>query len=279
MNGKDLINGMGEIPEELLETKYEKPARRFAPSLRWAAIAAALLLVFGSVTAGAIAASRGKFAPLTDGTHGYSAEFGLVKIKWSKFKGDIRQTPEIIAEQYATFTPPPLWSSAAHTPGIFARSFDSQQEAAKYVGLKELKTPYYPYEEAAWSVGVTGDAEGKISEVTIYGRAVLTDENGMGAFASVNILTEHSKKDTASAGGDWGDYDPGSIKYEEFSTAAGRLCQYAKVGVPNMAYQTVTGYIVDNGILYSLHLNFRSGGLDRAMEELHRWAESFDQPA
>lgn len=275
MNGKDIINGLGELDEELLEVNVKKPRKRAMTPARWIAAAAALLIVCGSVTAGAVAASKGRFDFLRNGSNGYSADFELNKYKWSEFKGGITEAPEIIRRQYASFTPQPAWSSLSVPPGRFGRRFDSQREAVDYVGLTALKTTYFPYESTEWFVGVTGDGEGRISEAELFAQIILSDENDMGASAFVTILTEHSEKNNVSNGGDWGDHDPGSMDFEEFTASSGRLCQYAKVGVPDMEYQCVTGYIVEDGILYSLHLNFRAGGLDRAMEELHRWADSF----
>lgn len=275
MNGNDIISGIGELPEELLETKAKRPRKRAMTPVKWIAVAAALLIVCGSVTAGAVAASRGKFDFLKNGSNGYSAVFELNKYKWSEFNGGITEAPEIIRQQYAAYTPQPAWSSLLVSPGSFGRRFNTQREAVDYVGLKALKTTYFPYKNADWSANVIGDGEGRISEVELFAQTILSDENGMGAAAFVTILTEHSEKNTVSNGGDWGDYDPGSMDFEEFTTSSGRLCQYAKVGVPDKAYQCVTGYIEDSGIIYSLHLNFPAGGLDRAMEELQLWAESF----
>ena len=111
MNGNDIISGIGELDEELLETKAKRPRKRAMTPVKWIAVAAALLIVCGSVTAGAVAASRGRFTPLAHDENGYAAVFELKNFKWSSFKGDVREMPEIIREQIATFTPAPLFSN------------------------------------------------------------------------------------------------------------------------------------------------------------------------
>lgn len=276
MNGMDLLEGVNGMDEELLSPSVEKSEARRPKKLFWAAVAAAALFVCGCMTAGAAAIVRGKFGPERDGANGYSAKFELNKFKWREFTGDISETPEIIREQYLTFTPAPVLSSVAVHPGSYAKSFASLKEAADYIGLSALKAGSLPFSEDV-TVGVSGDSEGRIREVDISSQHILMpgDPGGFGYFLHVTILTEHNPSSAALTGGSWGDYDPGRIEYNEFTSSKGVLCQYAEVGVGDRTRQMVSGYIVDNGILYNLSMNFDEGRLDRAIEMLKAWAESF----
>ena len=276
MNEMDFLEGINELSPEALEVSAPKKIKAAPRAGRWIAAAAAALIVFGCVTAGAVALHRGVFGAIKTGTHGYTAEFELEKFKWKRFKGDIAETPEIIREQYATFTPAPIFSSVAVHPGVYAKSFDTLEEAEAYVGLKELKAVRLPFSEPI-GVGVSGDSDGKITEVSISSQYIHTpsDPDVFGYFFHATILTENNPSSAALTSGDWGDYDPGHIDYKEFTTSRGVLCQYTEVGVGERTRQMVSGYIVDNGILYNLSMSFDDGHLDRALEMLKDWAESF----
>lgn len=277
MNGFDLIEGVNGVDEKLLSVPETNTERRRPRRLAWV-LAAAALIVFGCVGVGASALIRGRFAPIKTGTHGYTAVFDLDQFKWSEFRGDIRETPAIIREQYATFTPQPLFSSVFVDPGSYAKEFPSFREAADYIGLKELKTPEAPF-SADYIVGVHGDKDGNIASIDIFAQhIVMPSDPSTGRFGGaliVSILTGNSNSNTVNTGGDWGDYDPGRIDYKEFTTSKGVLCQYAEVGVGERARELLTGYVVDSGILYRLSISFDPGGYDTALEMLENWAEAF----
>lgn len=276
MNEMDFLEGINGLSPEALEISAPKKPKARPNLKRWIAAAAAALMICGSVTAGAVALHRGVFGAIKTGTHGYTAKFELERFKWKEFKGDIKEVPEIIKEQYATFTPAPVLSSVAVHPGSYAVSFGTLEEAVDYIGLEELKAVRLPFAEQV-TVGVSGDSEGKISEISIFSQHIFlpNDPLGHGGALIVKILTENSSTASAVSGGDWGDYDPGRIDYKEFTSSNGVLCQYAEVGVGDRTRQMVSGYIVDNGILYNLSVNFDEGGLDGAVEMLREWAESF----
>ena len=278
MNGMDLIEAVNGMDEELVSVSAPKKERRRLRPRAWIAIAAAALIVFGCATVGASALIRGKFGPIRTGTHGYTASFELQKYKWSKFKGEIRETPDIIREQYATFTPQPVYSSFFSHPGSYVKNFSTLREAADYVGLKALKTPEPPF-GADCVVNVFGDAEGRIGDVEIFLQHIVIPSDpsagDLGGMLRISILTENSEKSTVLTGGDWGDYDPGRIDYKEFTTSKGVLCQYTEVGIGQNSRELISGYVVYEGILYNLSINFKPGEYDNAVKMLNDWAEKF----
>jgi hypothetical protein len=276
MNEMDFLEGINGLSPEALEISAPKKAKARPNLKRWIAAAAAALMICGSVTAGAVALHRGVFGPILSGSHGYRAEFELDKFRWKSFKGDITEVPEIIKEQYATFTPAPVYSNTAVLPGVYAKTFGTLAEAVDYIGLDALKEAAAPFSEDV-TVSVMGDSRGRIQEIDVSSQHILLpgDPAGFGGFLNVKILTEYSSTTAALTGGDWGDYDPGSIDFKEFTTSKGVLCQYAEIGAGDRDRQMVSGYIVDNGILYNLSVNFDEGGLDDALEMLREWAESF----
>ncbi len=276
MNGFDIIEAVNNIDEKLLTA--DAPHKKRVPRIKIFAVAAALILILGCVTVGGVSLMRGKFAPIETGTHGYTADFELKKYKWSDFKGDITEAPEIIMEQYAAYVPPPWYANDRNDPGAYGKIFSTYDEAADYLGLDALKRISIPFDEHV-AVTVVGDEEGKITQILLFCDHILIADdpstgNYGGAFG-VTIFTENSEISTPITGGDWGDYDPGKIEHKEFFTSKGVLCQYTEVGVGERTRQMVQGYILDNGILYMLGVTFDGDGLERAMEVLKNWAEQF----
>lgn len=278
MNGDDILNGMNSADPELIDVSYKKPAASGKKRLRWIAAAAVAVLVLGGVTVGAVSYSGGRFSKILSGTHGFNAEFEIKRFPWDEFKGGIAEASDIIIGQYATFTPAPALSSVAVAPGSYLRSFRTFKEAAEYVGLEELKDVGSPFSEN-YIVDMYGDPNGKISYVTIHSKHVVNPNDpstgDFGGSMTVTILTEYNNSATVNSGGDWGDYDPGTIEYNEFTTKSGVLCQYAEVGVSDRARALISGYVVDSGILYSLNINFYPEDHDTALLMLKDWAARF----
>lgn len=277
MKGLDILEAVNEADRELLTVNVKSRERRVPRARTVIAIAAAAVIALASVTVGAIAISRGSFSPITEGTHGFHAEFELSRYDWSAFKGDIKNVGEIVSEQYAAFTPAPMFSNIAVVPGCFSVSFDTYKDAAAYVGLDALKTVRFPFGDEC-TVAVYGESDGRIKTVDIESQYVVNvSENPevLTGFMKVHILTENSGETTVLAGSDWGDYDPGSIEFGEFNTSTGVLCQYAEVGIGERTRQLIEGYVLSDGILYSLSISFEDGKRDEALGLVKSWAEEF----
>ena len=278
MNELDFLEGINELSPESLSVSAPAKAKSRPGMKRWIAVAAAAVLVFGCVTAGAVSYSKGRFSPITSGTHGFNADFEIKRFPWDEFKGGITEAPDIIIDQYATFTPAPALSSVMVTPGYYFKRFLSFKEMADYIGLDELKNVGSPFSED-YSVGISGDSAGNIGSIYITTRHVVNpgdpSTGRFGGAMSITIYTENSESSTVRSGGDWGDYDPGKIEYDEFITSKGVLCQYAEVGVSDRERAVVSGYVVDSGILYSLWINFSPEDHDEALQMLKEWAERF----
>ncbi|MBO4563214.1 MAG: hypothetical protein J5772_06360 [Clostridia bacterium] len=276
MNELDFLQDINDLEPEALNVSAPVKVKSWRGAKRWLAIAAAAIVVCGCVTAGAVALHRGSFGPIKEGTHGYTAEFELEKYKWKEFTGEITEAPELIVEQYATFTPPPIYSNKAFLPNMYFKDFGTLTEAVDYIGLDTMKDVSLPFSEDV-TVSVTGDKKGRIKEIDVSSQHYLWDDPmRFGAFFNVKILTQYSSSSVMLSGGDWGDYDPGSIEYKEFLTSKGVLCQYAEIGIgDDSRRQMVSGYIVDSGILYNLGISFDDGGLDTALGMLMAWAEEF----
>ena len=278
MKGIDIIEAVNNVDEKLLSS--EAPNKKRTSHMRIPLIAAAILLGLGCVVVGATSRGRvlGTFAPIETGTHGYTASFELKKYEWIEFKGDINEAPDIILEQYAAYTPPPVFANDRNDPGIYGKIFSTYDEAADYLGLDALKRLTLPFDEDV-GVMVVGDEEGKVTQIKLFcDHILITGDPSTGSYGGAffaTIFTENTDISSPIAGGDWGDYDPGKIEHKEFVTSNGVVCQYTEVGVGDRTRQMVQGYIVDNGSLYELDVTFDDGDLELATEILRNWAEQF----
>lgn len=279
MNGNDLLESMNGVDEELLDTVLptkEKAAGSARRRRIFAAVLAGAVLC-GCTAVGAVSIIKGRFGPIPEGTHGYRAEFELTKFPWSEFRGQVSEASEIIPKQYENYTPQPPWSSLYIPPSVYTKGFDTLDEAVKYTGLDALKAVEPPF-DLRWVVSAIGDEEGRIESVDVASVSAMirpgTDDR-FGCSMFISILTENSAKSLAFSGADWGDYDPGSITYGEFTTSSGVLCQYASVGVGERERELCDGYVLDNGILYRLSIPHMPGDHDAALEMIKAWAEGF----
>ena len=100
-----------------------------------------------------------------EGEKGFQAEAELSPVSWRHFNGEIREAGESIVKQYAEYTPPPPESSIIFLPGIYIRSFSSIDEAMDYIGLAELKTPAFPYEDYQCAVICEGEENGRVNKI------------------------------------------------------------------------------------------------------------------
>lgn len=278
MNEMDFLEGINGIDPELLEEKAKAKRSVRLRSVRWIAIAAALLLILGGTTVYAIT-NNIKLAKTASpyGEQGFSAEATLPLVKWKSFKGDIKNAGDIIAEQYVTFTPAPALSSTLVLPGVYGRSFDSIDEAVEYIGLKGLKTPPFPYDDFdKCSVIANGNAEGQVESVELY----IEHVNGyeMGAQAYVTIMTEYAEDGSVEKGGVWSPEFPRDVEFLYYTTPGGNECRIAVMHPQfETKYMGLTGYVISGSALYSLNL----GGVlqtdfDHALEVMHAWADGLD---
>ena len=276
MNEMDFLKGMNDIDHDLLEDA-PKEKRSIRPrSLRRFAIAAALLLILGGTTAYAISSGIELRKASYPGGQGFSAKTSLPLVKWSSFKGEVRNAGSVIAEQYATFTPAPWYSSTFVDKSSYSVGFDSISEAMDYIGLKGLKTPTFPYDDFSLCVFTHGDAEGRVDRVEMYIEHV--NDHEICAQEYVTIKTEYADSSEYDSGGSWTPAFPCDVEFLHYTTRGGNECRIAVLRPKYESdYMGMVGYVLSGSALYKLHL----GGVpktdyDRALEILHEWADALD---
>ena len=279
MKEMDFLNGINDLEPELLEDSAKAKRGVRPKSLRFAAIAAALLLVLGGTTVYAIR-SGVKLTDISepDGEQGYSAEATVPLVKWKDVNGEVKNAGSEIARQYREFAPEPAYSSLYVDPGSCSVSFSTISEALDYVGLAGLKTPSFPYDDIdACSVTAHGDAEGRIDSIRVYIEHVNAQE--MSAQEYVTILTEYAKDGELVSKGFWSPEFPLEAEFSYYTTPGGSECSIAVLRpVDEDERMGVTGYVVSGSALYELHLgNLREDDYDRAIRIIHDWADALDR--
>lgn len=278
MNEIDFLKCMNEIDHELLDDS-PKSKRSIRPrSLRRFAIAAALLLLLGGTTAYAISSGiELRKTEYSDGNQGFSVKTSIPLVKWSSFKGEVCNAGSVIAEQYATFTPAPWYSSTFTDKSSYSVGFDSIGEAMDYIGLNGLKTPPYPYDDFdCCVVSAHGDAEGRVDSVEMYIQRINAHE--ISAQEYVTIKTEYANSSEYVSGGAWTAEFPRDVEFLHYTTRGGNECRIAVLNhMYESNYMGLTGYALRGSAFYQLHL----GGVpktdyDHAIEILHSWADGLD---
>lgn len=277
MNEIDFLKCMNDLDHELLEDA-PKPKRSIRPrSLRMIAIAAVLVLLLGGTTAYAI--SRGielHKTSYSEGQKGFSVKTSLPLVKWSSFKGEVRNAGSVIAEQYATFTPAPIYSSTFVDKSSYHVAFDSIDEAMDYIGLDGLKSPPFPYDDFdGCFVTARGNAEGRVSSVEMYIECI---KGQMGAQESVTIMTEYADSGEYNLHSIWTSEYPRDVEFLNYTTRGGNEC---RIAVINPAYESdytgLSGYVLCGSALYQLYLGaVPQTDYDHAIEIIHAWADGLD---
>ncbi len=275
----DFLEGINETDPALLAEAAGERKRSGAKRLRRIALAAALLAVLGGMTAFAVSAASGRitltgFRRLDES--GFRAEAELPRVKWSRFRGEVRGAGKIIARQYAEFTPAPAYSSRLVLPGVYSRSFGSLEEAMAYIGLRELKAPAFPYEDNEWSVIAEGDETGRVTSVKLLVQHLVPGE--FTAQETVTVLTEYADAVRLESGGVWTGEFPRETEFLTHTTPGGNECRIVLLHPQYESnYLGLTGYAVSGCAFYELHL----GAVPReeqeaAVERLRAWADALD---
>lgn len=277
MNEIDFLKCMNDIDRELLED-VPKSKRSIRPrSLRRFAIAAALVLLLGGTTAYAISGGiELRKTAYPGGDQGFSVKTSLPLVSWSSFKGEVRNAGSVIAEQYATFTPAPVYSSTFVDKSSYSVGFDSIGEAMDYIGLDGLKTPPFPYDDFdGCIVTARGNAEGRVNSVEMYIERV---KYKMGAQEYVTIKTEYADGSEYVSGGAWTPEFPTDVEFLRYTTRGGNECRIAVLSpMYESDYVGLSGYVLCGSAFYRLHLGaVPKTDYDHALEILHSWADGLD---
>ncbi|MBQ9910094.1 MAG: hypothetical protein IJM50_01065 [Lachnospiraceae bacterium] len=262
MERKDIYEGISGIsPEFIDEAENHVFIRRRMPAvLKWAAVAAALML-FGGV---GVYAATGGFTVRKLMVNGYEVSANITRIPMNEIKGRVNEASGIIREQFRTHEP-----FDSRMPDTYYKTLENAKEAADYVGYGKLKTPYFPYDQADVTVEVNGDQKGRIKDILIM-RDCLNEKIIVQNWTW--LFTKHYDRD------DFVIEYPDDLASEmtEFMTGSGLQCLVFESDPEIEGRKGLTGYIAVGNAVYMCHTAFDANDRAEAENILHDWAESLN---
>lgn len=270
MTVKKFSEAMSEIDGRYIDEAVSYPAgsgriRRFAriPVAAAAAVLALLLLGCAVLAASGFGTQLKSFFH-SDEESGFDLSVAIEKAPVDALTGDVRDAGEVIAQQFADYSVFDSWF-----PGSWQSSFPSRDEACDYVGYDRLKKIDLGYEEKETVLDVLGNEQGQILSVDLETRYSV---GGMNVQFFSWIYTEYYEDEIET-----GSRTTESLEYEEsfYTTANGKQCQILSSSAMQSGYLCLDGYLVDDGVLYMLHIAYKDDDSAQAEELMHQWADLF----
>ena len=273
----EFMEKINDLDPELLE---ERPAEKRPRGrlVRRIVIAAAAVLLLGGTVYGVV---KGIELRKTDdpGTEeqGLEARTELPLVPWSSFTGEIREAGARIVGQYENYTPEPAFSNYWSDPGTYARRFATIEDAVAYIGLEDLKTPTFPFDEYDCAVSAHGDEEGRVDEIKLSAEHI--EWQDIGAQLYVTILTDAAPQSEFVSESFWTYEFPRDVEFQHYATPGGKDCAIAVLKPEyDSNFMSLTGYVAAGSAFYELNLAaVPREKYDVAMQMLKGWADALDE--
>lgn len=273
MTGEELLRKLELANPAYVQAAADAPAGRRRPRPRRALLGAACVCLLAS--AAAVAAGGGTWlldsftargAPGSDlAQSGYDLAADVEKFPVCALTGEIQEAGEEIARQFENYDPFSSW----HPSTLRRTHFPSAAEARAYIGLDALRGLDWDLEETRTTLDVTGDPQGRLLRIQLE-----TDYEveGVRLQAFTAIFTEDSE-DTVVIG----TRTTEEVAFSESlrTNAGGRRYQVISDTGLASGYYGMDGYLVEEGVLYSLHLAYLKEDEVLAESLLRQWADLF----
>ena len=273
MTGKDLLQAMNYLEDELLEQSTQAPyknqitdvtlvhnrKRRFAKAaLKWGAAAAAALLFFGGGIA--YAAKYGIIRTNPGWKSGYHLDITSRKVTEDEFSEEVRAVKqELLADIAAT-------EDIQKAPAFgWIRDFDTVEETVAFIGHDSLKLPEFPGTLEQTGVVVLGNHQADILYTEAFARYSFEHE---WATISCRIYTEAFSYNTGAG------IKENGLQYvdETYVTANGKeaFITYPTEYAGNHGIQ---GYLVDDSVIYELWFSGYEKDADDILQRMKEWLD------
>lgn len=195
---------------------------------------------------------------------GYKLSANIEKKSLDNFSGNIQQVPKLLIEQFEHNNPHNSWA-----PGHWQTSFTSSDEAIDFIGLKELTRLNWSLEENQVILNVHGNASGNILSLILETDYAL-DNIRIQAFSSIYTEENDGPIETSTVTTE-------NVKFEEtyYESPNQIPCTIITSSAQESGYYGLDGYLVHDGILYSLSIAYLADDKDKAKALLYMWADSF----
>lgn len=265
-----LYHGITNIREDILEEAQCVPVcKKKRRWVRWVAVAACLCLIVGT-TAALTTTEFGtrlirSFRLGVDSWEsGYDLSIGIEKISAKGLTGDIRDVPAQIRQQYQERDIYSSWF-----PGSWQKKFSNSAEAREFIGYEGLKGLSWELEEGETTLRILGDSKGNIQTIGLE-TAYQVGDIRMQAFS--RMYTERYSEEV-TIGSRTTEY----VEFTEsfYTTQNGKQCHVISGTAMESGVLCMDGYLVEDGVLYNLHIMYQEEDAEQAKELLYQWAELF----
>ncbi len=269
MRGNKLLDKMELVDPAYVAAADAAPETRKKRRTLWqAALAACVCLILLAGTAAAVGGGGTWLVEMFGGRGsdetGYELGVDMDIILVSRMSENLEAVSEAIVRQFETCQPFDSW-----LPGHWMEKNFSADEAWAFIGLESLQKPAWDLEEWYNTLNVYGDSEGKIDRILID-TGYQTGEIRLQAGAEIKTENFAGELHVRSVG------EEGTSFAETFlSTPGGNRCQVIFSSANERGWLGLTGYLVEKGVLYQLHVSYQEQDAARAEELLRQWADQF----
>lgn len=271
---KDKLDMIGYVDGQLIEKADQYTVAGKKSGWRMGlAIAACLCLIVGSVT---VLATTGLGTKLIDSftarreagsdfkESGFDLSVAIDRIPTEVLSEETQNIGKIIRQQFQDQSP-----YDNRYPGEWSDDFASRDEACAFLGLKPIKKPDCGWEEQATTLRVYGNEQGEILRVDLETDYAV---DGVRMQFFTQVFTENSGEETITA---YRTTEDVVFTESRFTTNNRISCHVITSSAMESGYLGMDGYIVDNGILYNLHVSYSEKDANQATAFLHQWADMF----
>ena len=278
MNAKKFSDAMSELDTKYIDEaiSYSHKVKQTSRSncrLTVALVAAILALLL----IGCVAAATGVFGtrimnfftsyiePGTDFKQsGFDLDVAIEKIPMSDFSREVQQVGTTIQRQFKDYK---LYSS--WYPGHWQAGFSSHEKACEYIGFDKLKQIDLNLEEQTTILSIFGNENGEVLSIVLETYYSIGDIN-VQHFS--RIYTENFDEEIVLE-----TRTTESVEYEEsfYTNDNNKQCHIIDSTALESGYRCMEGYIIDNGVLYSLNIAYQKEDSKQAIELIHFWANLF----
>lgn len=273
MRGNDFLDKMELVDPAFVEAADMIPSAKKRGRIRWGAIAACICLLMGTITVMAVSGFGTKvidfFTSRTEpgsdySESGFTLSVEIEKVPVDALKGKIREVPAYIKEQFASYKPHMSWY-----PGHWQKTFESRNDAYDYIEFDGLKRLDWDLEEGQTTLNVLGERNGNILSVMVETHYTVGD---IRLQFSSDIYTENAN-DEITTGAVTSEY----VEYTEsfYTTKNNKVLHVIEGTALESGYMGMDGYLVENGVLYTLRIAHLEKDTERAKDLLYQWADLF----
>lgn len=266
MNAKKFSEAMGELDGKYIDEalSYSAAARRPHRFRRVSvALTAAVLtiLLMGTAVAGVFGTQIVEF--FTSHTEsGYDLDAAIEKVPAEELSGSVLEVGGVIERQFKDYKAYYSWY-----PGEWQTTFSTRDKACEFIGFEQLKPIGWDLEEQISTLSILGNEEGQILSLNLETAYAV---NGMRAQFISRVYTENYDEEPVL-----GIRDSAGAEFEEsyYTTDSNKQCHIINTSARESDYLCLDGYVVDESVLYNLHIAYKEGDSARAMELMRQWAD------